>query len=380
MEHDSERKETALAAQYLTGIRNAGKSSRAGGKRKNAAAAVRDAGVTVLILAMAVSVCYVLSHAFDDNNPFASSVFILAVALISLFTTGYAYGAAASLIGVFCVNYMFTYPFWQFDMAISGYPLTFFVMLVVSILISTLTTRLKRQEALRHEAEREKLRADLLRSISHDIRTPLASILGSSSVLMNDTALSDAERRVLAAEINRGAGWLVQMTENILSVTRLSGDVQMVKNEEAMEEVVGSAIGRFRKLHAELPVRVTKPDELLFVPMNAGLIEQVLFNLLQNVALHAEGATEIVIALCVDGNDAVCEVGDDGGGIPEEKLPTLFDGRLHKDDGRSGNGCGMGIGLAVCRAIVVAHGGTITAKNNASGGATVRFTLPMKEE
>ncbi len=342
---------------------------------------VRDVGVTLLLLLLAAWVCYVLSHAFDDNNPFATSVFILAVALVSLFTSGYAYGVAASVIGVFCVNYMFTYPFWQFDMALYGYPLTFFVMLVVSILISTLTTRLKRQEAVRHEAEREKLRANLLRSVSHDIRTPLAAIVGASSVLMADTALSEADKRALAGEINRGADWLVRLTENILSATKLSGDVQLVKTEELVEEVVGSAISRFHRLHGALPVRVQKPDELLFAPMNAGLIEQVLFNLLQNIATHAPTATHAEIELRVEGGRLLCSVRDDGCGIAPDVLPDIFTGYLKPGDGLCADGGrSMGIGLSVCKAIIAAHGGDITAENNAQGGASLTFSLPLKED
>ena len=341
----------------------------------------RDIGITLLILLLASLVCYVLSKAFDDNNPFASSVFILAVAIISLWTNGYTCGIAASVIGVFCVNYMFTYPFWSFDLMQYGYPLTFLVMLLVSILISTLTTRLKRQEALRREAEREKTRADLLRSISHDIRTPLSAIVGSSSALLTDAALTEENKRVLIAEINRGANWLVRLTENILSATRLSGDVQLEKTEEVMEEVVGSAIGRFRKLHGALPVHVKKPEELLFVPMNAGLIEQVIFNLLQNVSVHAPKATQIEIELRTAGGFAVCAVCDDGGGIPEETLRRVFDGYQTPGNGACvDGGRSMGIGLSVCKAIITAHGGQITAQNNASGGATFSFTLPIKGE
>ena len=341
----------------------------------------RDVGVTALILLLASVICYILSHAFNDNNPFASSVFILAVALVSLLTSGYACGIAASVIGVFAVNYMFTYPFWNFDLTQYGYPLTFFVMLVVSVLISTLTTRLKRQEALKHEAEREKLRADLLRSISHDIRTPLAAIVGSSSVLLTDAALTEESRHALILEINRSADWLVRMTENILSATRLSGGVQLQKSEEVIEEVVGCAIGRFRRLYGEKPVRVIKPEQLLFAPMNAGLIEQVIFNLLQNVAEHSPKATQIEIELFTKNDDAVCLVRDNGNGIAPERMEYLFDSYMKPNQGDLADGRrSMGIGLNVCKAIIAAHGGTITAENNASGGATFSFTLPMREE
>ena len=140
----------------------------------------RNTLIFIGILVMAVLMSMALSGLHDDNNPFATPLFILAVALIARLTDGYAYGVAASLVGTFCVNYMFTYPFWVFDITQTGYPLTFAMLLVVSIIISTLTTQIKRQEQMRFEADREKMHANLLRAVAHDLRTPLSSILGAS--------------------------------------------------------------------------------------------------------------------------------------------------------------------------------------------------------
>ena len=185
------------------------------------------------ILGLAVFVSMALSGLHDDNNPFATPVFILAVALIARLTNGYGYGIAASLVATFCVNYMFTYPFWEFDLTLTGYPLTFAMMLVVSCIISALTTQIKRQEQLRFEADREKTRANLLRAIAHDIRTPLASMLGASSALI-EQELSAEDRKVLLEGINRDAQWLVRVTENLLSVTRFTGDVALKKTDEVV--------------------------------------------------------------------------------------------------------------------------------------------------
>ena len=141
---------------------------------------LRDTLIWAGIMAAAVGLSMALSGIYDDNNPFATPVFILAVTLIARLTHGYRYGVAASIVGTFCVNYMFTYPFWEFDVTPTGYPLTFSMLLMVSLIISALTTQIKRQEQLRFAAEREKMHADLLRAIAHDIRTPLASILGAA--------------------------------------------------------------------------------------------------------------------------------------------------------------------------------------------------------
>ena len=142
--------------------------------------ALRDALVSAGFLGLAVLISGLLSQLHNDSNPFAPSLFILAVALIARFTSGYVWGFIASAVSVICVNYIFTYPFLEFNFSISGYPLTFACMLLVSVLISTLTTQIKKQEQLRFEMEREKMRADLLRSVSHDLRTPLTSMLGAS--------------------------------------------------------------------------------------------------------------------------------------------------------------------------------------------------------
>lgn len=337
--------------------------------------------ISAAILMVASGVCLALSYAFDDNNPYATSVFILAIALISRFTSGYIYGIVSSLIGVFCVNYMFTYPFWHFDLALYGYPLTFCTMLLVSILISALTTRIKQQESLRLEAEKEKMRANLLRSVSHDIRTPLSSIVGSSSVLLEDNEMSAQERRELIEEIHKSSNWLIRLTENILSVTRLNGVISLKKTDEVAEEVVGSAIVKFRKNHQSIQVTVTRPEEILLVPMDAVLIEQVLLNLLENAAIHATGATRIKIAISADESDAYFSVSDDGAGIAPHMLAHIFD--VYPEAGSepgSPDRRNAGIGLSACKAIIRAHDGELFASNNPEGGATFEFNLPMNEE
>ena len=238
---------------------------------------LRDTLMFILIMGCAVAVCELLSVCYDDNNPFATSVFILAVVLVSRFTTGYWPGILASAVGVVSVNYLFTYPFHEFNLTIDGYPLTFAVMLVVSVLVSTLTTQIKRQEQLRYEAERDRMRANLLRSVSHDIRTPLTAIMGLSATVEESETLTD-EGRGMVEEIHQNAQWLLHLSENILSVTRFCDEgVVIEKSDEVVEEIVGSAIRRFRKnCDTDIPITVSKPEEILLAPMDATLIEQVL--------------------------------------------------------------------------------------------------------
>lgn len=338
--------------------------------------ALKNLGICLGLMGTAVAVSLALSGVNDDNNPFAVPVFILTMALIARLTDGYIWGIAASLVGTFCVNYMFTYPFWEFDLTLTGYPLTFAMMLVVSIFISALTTQIKHQEQLRFEAEREKMRSNLLRAIAHDIRTPLASILGASSAL-SEQRLAPQDRDALVEAIHRDAGWLARVVENLLSVTRFTdGDMSLNKAEEVVEEIVGSAVVKYRRSESALPIHVRQPDTILIAPMDATLIEQVLLNLFDNVSAHAQGATGIWLTIEEKPDRVALRVEDDGAGISPSKLAQLFDGQppARGDDGRN-----MGIGLSVCRAIVQAHGGELVAGRSHRGGAAFTFDLPCTE-
>ena len=137
---------------------------------------LKDFALSCVILFGACVICAILRQA-DKEGEFISMIFVLAVMLISRQTTGYLFGTAASLISVIFVNYVFTYPYFAFNFTIAGYPLTFMVMLVVSVMTSAMTTQIKQQEHLRTETEKEKARADLLRSVSHDIRTDRKSVV-----------------------------------------------------------------------------------------------------------------------------------------------------------------------------------------------------------
>lgn len=350
-------------------------------KDKKIYSILRDLCFFLLVMGIATLICFFLSRIINDNNPFAAPVYILAVAVIARFTKGYCYGIVAAVFGVVAVNYLFTFPFHQFSLSIAGYPLTFSAMLIVSIIISTLTTQIKKQEKLRYEAEKEKMRANLLRAVSHDIRTPLASILGASSTLLENKTMPSADREALLAEINKDAHWLVRMTENILSVTKFSGEnVTLKKTEEVVEEIVGSAIVKFRKNHAELPIMVEKPDEILMVPMDATLIEQVLLNLFENTALHGKKATCIRVKTWEKLNRIYFSVEDDGVGIPPHRLKHILDGSMTDSELATDQHRNMGIGLSVCNSIICAHGGEMTAGCGAQGGAEFSFWLPEKED
>ena len=337
----------------------------------------RDLLVSAGILLCALGLCILLQIG-DTSDGFASPIFVLAVLLVSRLTTGYLYGLIASVMGVICVNYVFTSPYWAFNFTISGYPLTFLTFLAVSVITSTMTTKIKQQDRLRAESEKEKMRANLLRSVSHDIRTPLTSIMGATSTLLENPGLSPEEQRTLLEDARDDAQWLIRVVENLLSITRI-GDSQarITKEPEAAEEVLDGVVRKFRKRFPAIAVEVRAPEELLMVPMDPILVEQVLSNLLENAALHGKNTTHVTLSVQQEGDWARFSVRDNGGGIPAKVLPTLFDGGLKHSETSSGDGKrNMGLGLSVCLAIVRAHGGTMEA-NNLSAGAELSFLLPL---
>lgn len=343
---------------------------------------LRDLFITISIIAVATGLCFFLRTA-DKGDNYQSMIFILAVFLISRFTNGYLFGMAASLISVLIINLLFTYPYYHFNFTLSGYPLTIFCTLAVAIATSALTTQIKQHSALLLETEKEKMRGNLLRAVSHDLRTPLTSILGSSSAIIeNDDELTKEERLKLLREINEDAQWLIRIVENLLSITRIDGDrtAKITKVPEAAEELVAEAVVKFQKRFPEQPVTVSVPDELLMVPVDGILIEQVIINLLENAVLHGKGATLIQLDVLKQQDQALFSVSDNGCGIAEEVLPHIFDGYLtHQSPDESDTKRNMGIGLSVCNTIIKAHNGTMTAQNRPEGGALFRFTLPLEE-
>ena len=341
--------------------------------------AVLDAAVTLLSLCVTGMVC-VLLRSFSDGDTYVPLLFVLCVLVVSRFTNGYICGIAAALIAVLGVNYVFTYPYMELNFSISGYPLTFFTMLAVAVSTSTLTTHIKEQEKLKLETEREKMRANLLRAVSHDLRTPLTSISGSIGLALDDPEMSPEGQRILLQEAREDADWLIRMAENLLSVTRIGeGETKIEKTPEAAEEIAAEAARKFRKNYQEVELSVTAPDEVLFVPMDAVLIEQVLTNLLENAVIHGGNTKHVSLDVRRDGNMAAFSVTDDGAGISREAQQRMFTDYfdLAQQSCRGREKRNMGIGLSVCMTIVKAHGGNIRAENLPSGGARFEFTLPL---
>ncbi len=265
----------------------------------------RDCGVCLGILGAAALLCALL-RMIDSSDVFVALIFECAVVLVSRFTDGYLFGLLASVIGVVGVNWIFTYPYMQLNFTISGYPLTFLVMLAVSVVVGTLTTQIKQQEKLRAEAEKEKMRGNLLRAVSHDIRTPLTAIVGGiDAILENGDQISPETRKSLLENMRDESNWLIGVVENLLSVTRMSGASNIKKELEAGEEVLGAASMKFKRHYPAVEVSITAPDTLLMIPMDIILVEQVLINLMENAVQHGKTTTKIELRLSSTGGFAV---------------------------------------------------------------------------
>ena len=341
----------------------------------------RDLLITISILFIAVALCMPLKQEIPSDG-FASPIFVLAVLFISHLTNGYLFGVIAAVAGVVCVNFLFTYPYWKVDFSMAGYPITSLSFLAVSIITSTLTTQVHKQTQLRAEHEKEKMWSNLLRSVSHDIRTPLTSIIGSTSAMLENPKLSSNEQNELLCNIRDESQWLIQVVENLLSITRI-GDEQspcVTTTPEAAEEVLSEAVQKFHRRFPNISVSVEVPDELLIVPMDPILIEQVLSNLLENAVIHGKTTSHIHLSVQKESNIARFSVTDNGQGISDEVMPNLFNGTFKHRRAPSGDGKrNMGLGLSVCLAVVRAHGGTMTAQNLASGAEFI-FCLPLNKE
>lgn len=335
----------------------------------------------ILIILVSLICAFGLSMLFQyifDVSEHITTVFVFAVFMISLLTDGYIYGVLGAFIATIAVNYAFTFPYFAFNFTIPVNIISGIVMIAIAFLTGALTTKLKQHEAVKLETEKERMRANLLRAVSHDIRTPLTTIYGSSTTLLeNSSAMTQEQKKMIVKGIKEDSEWLVRMVENLLSVTRIdSGQVKIVKTPTVLEELLDSVILKFKKRYPAQRVVLDIPADVLIIPMDAILIEQVIINILENAVQHAEWMTKLTLRVFEQGKNAVFEIEDNGCGIEPKRFETLFTGYYTStDEIADSQKKNAGIGLSVCATIVKAHGGKIEAENIKTGGARFRFYL-----
>ena len=339
-----------------------------------------DSLFTGIILIVVFLVNLFLVRRFNTKT-MTPMIFVLGVFLVSWRTQGYGFGFVASVISVLAVNWAFTYPYWAFDLISPECISSAVVMLIVSTITGAMTTRLKQQEKLKAEAETERMRGNLLRAVSHDLRTPLTSICGSCSAIIDNYDQIPKDRQMkLLGDVQSDAQWLTRMVENLLSVTRVDADrVRLAKNSTVLEELIDAVLLKFRKHYPNQQVQVQIPSEFLSIPMDPMLIEQVLMNLLENAVFHAKDMKNLWLRVEQEDGKVVFYVEDDGCGISRERMQKLFAGLQDRDDFVETGRSNMGIGLSVCRTIIKAHGSDIRVENRPGGGARFSFWLEMED-
>ena len=345
---------------------------------------IRDGGRAAGILIAATLVGLLFSGLkIPEANIIA--VYILGVLIISIITSSWMYSFLASVISVLAFNFLFTIPRFTLRAYDPSYPVTFGIMFLVALITGSLASRMKEYARESAQAamqiEKEQLRADLLRSISHDLRTPLTSISGNASnLLSNENEFSQETRMQIYGDIYDDSMWLIKLVENLLSVTRIEdGRMDLRMSAELMDEVIAEAMRHTDRNRDGRKIEVRSDEEFILGKLDARLIVQVVINLVDNAVKYTPEGAQIRIHTGKKDGMVVVSVSDTGPGIPDEQKSKVFDmfytGTNRAADGRRS----LGLGLGLCRSIIRAHGGEIWVSDNKPQGAVFTFTLPAEE-
>lgn len=310
-------------------------------------------------------------------------VFVLGVLVTTILTNGLRYSLMASLLSILSYNFFLIAP--RFTLAIDGldYLGTISAMIVFALLANYLVSRLRKSARQSTEAslmaQREQLRANMLRSVSHDLRTPLTSIIGSAEMLLDEEAhLEEGSRRQLVEDIRDDATWLRTMVENLLAVTRIEdGKVSLDVGIELVDDVIEEAMRHISRDAQGHQIMVEPSKELLLARMDPQVVVQVIVNLVDNAIAHTQPGSTITISSSREGRMVAISVADDGPGIAEGDKTRIFELFYTGSDADASRG--TGIGLALCKSVVEALGGTIRVEDVDPHGSRFVFTLPAEE-
>jgi len=230
-------------------------------------------------------------------------------------------------------------------------------------------------------AQNEKLRANLLRTISHDLRTPLTSISGNASnLLYHYKVLDDDTREQIFTDIYDESEWLIRLVENLLSVTRIeNGEMQISKTPEVLDDVVDEALKHIDRNKAEHNITVTRPDDIVVAEMDAKLIIQVIINIVNNAIKYTQKGSDINIEYTATDDDVIISISDNGPGMDDNMKAHAFDMFYTGQNKVADSKKSMGLGLALCRAVIEAHGGKINIESNTPSGCIFTFNLKKGE-
>lgn len=326
-------------------------------------------------------------------------VYIVGVVCCAAVTHGYRYSVAAAVGSMMLFNYFYTQPLRTFAIKNRDDTVLLAFFLLTAFLSAGMTARFlqalrvskeneqraeqlfREREGARTEAQQAQLKSDLLRSIGHDLRTPLTGIqCGSNYIAEHSDTLPRSDIRKMAVDISDQVGWLITLAENILYMTRIDNKkLEVTKRPEVADDVMNEAAAHVPALR-ERPFRLVLPERVEMVPMDGKMIVQVLVNLLDNAVRHTPQGCAVELGARRDGDVMRFYVDDAGSGIPPDRREEIFGSFVTNGKTGADGRRGMGLGLAICRAVVAAHGGEILASQSPLGGARFTFTLPMEEK
>lgn len=364
-------------------------------KHKHLIYSLRLIGILALIMILAL-----VLWQFGIGRENILMLFGVGVLLVVYFTNGYQYGIIASIVSLMIFNYRYTVPVGTFLVSESDDFIILIFFLIFSLITSNLASRFQKQlevakrneqlakelsleqERIQFAMEKEQMRSSLLRSISHDLRTPLTGISGASNLIVEAAGKLDVESiRSLARDINEQTDWLIQLVENILNMTKIeSGNLLPEKKPEAAEDVINNAVTYVKSRLKQRRLLVVIPDEVIFAPMDGKMIVQVLVNLLDNAIKHTQEDGWISVNAWKEEDKVWFSVTDNGSGIQEQYLDIIFEEFVTFRPGSQDTGKGIGLGLTICKAIIAAHGGQIQGENMKDGGAKFSFWLPAGKD
>ena len=340
--------------------------------------------ITVFMFVLATAVGFIFKK-MQLSDAATIMVYILGVLLTAVFTNHISYSMIFSVVSVITFNFLFVEPVYSLQAQANEYPVTFLVMLIVAFITGSLAAQLKVQSSISERAnslaQKEKLRADLLRAISHDLRTPLTAISGNASnLLSNEKHLDDEERRQLYKDIYADSLWLIDIVENLLAITRIEdGKMDMNISPQVMEDIIDSAMTFLERNKGRHNISVSYSEDMIIANADPRLIIQVITNIVGNAVKYTPDGTDINIHTQKI-NDTVCvSVSDNGNGIDSETKGHVFEMFYSGSKNTTDSKRSLGLGLALCKTIIEAHNGKIWLEDNEPKGCVFKFTLPVGE-
>lgn len=345
---------------------------------------IKEIVYSLLILAVATCIGLLFSGlGFTEAN--IITLYLLAVLLASLVTTSRMCSFVNSILSVLVFNFFFTVPQFTLHAYEKGYPVTFAVMFIASWITSTLAMRVKEHAQKAAEAEllaqKEQLRANLLRSISHDLRTPLTSISGNASnLLSNSESFDEDTKKQIYSDIYEDSMWLINLVENLLSVSRMEdGKMILHFQTELMDEIITEALHHIKKRGGHHSIIFEENDDFILAKIDGKLIVQVIINLIDNAIKYTPAGTEIRIKCKKDADKVIVDITDTGDGIVDSEKTRVFEMFFTGSNTIADSRRSIGLGLFLCKSIVEAHGGEIILLDNKPHGCIFQFTLPAGE-